>query len=127
MKPPIIVDDHGDVCIFETLEKAEGGIETYDIRDNACVIYDSEGRLLNGEIEGSLKWGRVVLKPAEESPAHVPELRRVLIGSLIHYGEIESDLQECTLADLVEKRLQVEKKWKTRKRWFSWLRRPTKE
>jgi hypothetical protein len=125
MKPPIIADYRGDVSIFETVEAAESEIETYDVRDKECVIYDSEGRLLKGEIEGSLNWGRVVLKPAEESPAHVPELRRALIGSLIHYGEIEPDLQECILADLVKKRLQIEKKWKTRRRWFSWLRRPT--
>ncbi|HEX9429442.1 MAG TPA: hypothetical protein VF944_03620 [Candidatus Bathyarchaeia archaeon] len=114
MKPPIIADYRGDVSIFETVEAAEGGIETYDVRDNECVIYDSEGRLLRGEIEGSHNWGRVVLKSAEDIPAHAGELKKALIGFLIHFGEIESELQECSLADLVRKRLQIEKKGKKR-------------
>ncbi|MUV14522.1 hypothetical protein [Noviluteimonas gilva] len=46
MRPPIIIDEHGDVSVFESVEAAARYIEPIDVRNNEYVAYDSAGYLL---------------------------------------------------------------------------------
>ena len=56
MKPPFIVDDSGDLSIFETLEEAERYLEPNDVEPGKCLAYDSEGCCFEGFDES--KWFR---------------------------------------------------------------------
>lgn len=46
MRPPIIIDEHGDISIFQSVEDAARYIEPIDVRKNEYVAYDSSGFLL---------------------------------------------------------------------------------
>ena len=46
MRPPIIVDNFGDVMFFESAHTAERYLEAIDVEHGEYVAYDSEGRLL---------------------------------------------------------------------------------
>lgn len=46
MTPPFIIDEHGDVSLYETAEIAGRALEPIDIENNEYVGYDSEGFVL---------------------------------------------------------------------------------
>lgn len=46
MQPPIIIDEHGDLSLFATVEAAARKIEPIDVRHDEYVAYDSEGFVL---------------------------------------------------------------------------------
>ena len=46
MKPPIIIDEHGDVEVYNSVEEAAMNLEAIDVENNEYIAYDSEGRLL---------------------------------------------------------------------------------
>lgn len=46
MKPPIIVNEHGDVMIFASKSSAEIYLETIDVENGEYQAYDSEGTQL---------------------------------------------------------------------------------
>ena len=77
MKAPIVVNEHGDVSVFETVEHAARSLEAIDVANNEYVAYDSEGRLL--VLEAAESNQKVVIRAAETAAAHADELRRVLV------------------------------------------------
>lgn len=91
MKPPIIVNNRGDVGIFETIEAAERYLEPIDIRHGEYVILDSEGRQLEGVIATRLLNEFVKLQPAPKSGADPEALRQVLIGFLSRVDNLPED------------------------------------
>jgi hypothetical protein len=110
MKPPITIDDHGDISLFEAVEDAERYVEPIDVTSNDLVAYDSEGRLLRGRIvkRGFLNLGRAVrLEPAENEPLHAPVLRERLIGFLIKLGEPRDPLEAASLDALIARGLSL--------------------
>lgn len=107
MQPPIIVDNRGDVLIFDSVGKAERYLEPIDIRNQEYVIYDSEGHRLAGVVEKHFLAERVKLLPASETGMAADELRRVLIGFLEQVGSRqERPLAESSLEGLLKEALR---------------------
>jgi hypothetical protein len=102
MQPPIIVDDKGDVSIFDSVEQAQRYLEPIDIRNGEYVIYDREGRLLRGVIVKHFLAERVKLEPASEPGAATTRLRQVLVDFLVRVGpRMEKKLDQMSLEDLL--------------------------
>jgi hypothetical protein len=114
MKPPIIIDNHGDLLVFESVEEAQGYLEPMDVKNLEYEAFDSEGRLLNVKvIESHEGWKasklfgytseQVVLESVESLPQHVDELRKKLISFLVTLGGSLPSLTGASLSELVEK------------------------
>ena len=104
MKPPITIDDHGDLDIFKTVEDAEKNVEPYEVRSGDLVAYDSEGRLLRGRIVKTWLFGLgrgVKLELAEDVPHHALALRQSLIEFLVELGEPGDVLETESLPELI--------------------------
>jgi len=43
MRPPLIIDAHGDLLLFHSKEKAEDYLEPIDVRSGEYVVFDSKG------------------------------------------------------------------------------------
>lgn len=50
VKPPIIVNQQGDVMIFEDIKEAESYIEVVDVENEEYVVFDSEGLVLTPRV-----------------------------------------------------------------------------
>jgi hypothetical protein len=108
MKPPITIDDHGDINIFETIEEAEKYVEPIDARRGDFVAYDSEGRLLRSQIvKRGLLGPRVKLEPTETVPKHASALRARLIGFLSKLGESRPLLEADSLDGLITRTIRL--------------------
>jgi hypothetical protein len=107
MKPPITIDDHGDISIFEAIEDAESYVEPIDVSSGELVAYDSEGRLLRGEIvkKGFLRRG-VRFEAAESEPLHAAVLRKRIIEFLAKLGEPRDELEADSLDGLIARGLR---------------------
>lgn len=51
MKMPIVVDEHGDLMTFSSLEEACSYIEPIDVKNSEYVAHDAEGNLLSLDIK----------------------------------------------------------------------------
>ena len=69
MTPPIVIDENGDVTLYQSVEAAARSLEPIDIKNNEYVAYDSEGFVLNFECQGPhvLISGRASSQPAPEA------------------------------------------------------------
>jgi len=108
---PVIVDEHGDVSFFESVEHAEGKLEAIEVRNEEFVAYDSEGRLLKLDIEraetstffglGETMLEYVVIESARDRPNHAPQLRAALVRFFERVGVPPDDSDHVTLRELV--------------------------
>jgi len=64
IRPPIIVDESGDISIFDSARSAERYLEPIDVRNEVYEVYDATGRRLKPEIraETRLFFGRFGFK-----------------------------------------------------------------
>ena len=46
MRPPIVLDEHGDISLLSTAEAAARYVEPIDVRNDEYIAYDSAGFLL---------------------------------------------------------------------------------
>jgi hypothetical protein len=46
MKPPIVIEECGDVYVYESVEDAQLDIEAIDVIDGVYRVFDSEGTIL---------------------------------------------------------------------------------
>lgn len=104
MEPPIIVNNRGDAAIFRSRNAAEEYMEPADVLDDQYVAYDSRGRLLYIDVEG----GRVWVRGGEINPSHADDLRGILIRYLTYMKMPTEWLDNATLQELVNKRLEYE-------------------
>ena len=91
IRPPIVVDEHGDLCIFETVEAAERYLEPIDVRNEEFICYDSEARLLLCDVDESYWVERVVIRPVEPQQKCEEELMgklRSFLYSFIKIGRL---------------------------------------
>jgi hypothetical protein len=51
MRPPIIIDNHGDMLFFDTIQQAEKYLEPIDVRNQEYAVYDSAGMKLRQVIK----------------------------------------------------------------------------
>ena len=101
IKPPIIVDESGDTCVFESLFYAERYLEPIDVEDNVYVAFDSVGRLLRLLPTTP----NITIEAAEEVPNHAERVRELLIKFLENCRSTEPNLTSLTLAELAQKSL----------------------
>ena len=111
MKPPIIIDESGDVAIFETAETASVYLEPPDIINEEYVAYDSEGRLLKLSLSDSrmpINYERmkIIIEPTEAEPSHASDLRKILMRFLSYLGISKDWVVSASLKDLVSKSLE---------------------
>jgi len=111
--PIIVVEQGGNIEIFQTVREAEMYLEPLDVENNEYVIYDSEGRLLTALVvtEHQCLFGLPFIKiPVkfvriqchEPEPRHRESLRQ----ALIKFAEcLEMDInaiKSLSLKDLIE-------------------------
>lgn len=111
MRPPfVLVDNTGDIEVFDTVQELEQYAEPVDVRLNEYVAYDAEGRLLDLRCEEvvSGRFLRVRLSvvrvvEAEQEPAHLDDLRRSLLRFLSRLGDNETVCEQLSLSDLLSR------------------------
>jgi hypothetical protein len=116
MIPPIIIVEHGDVTIFDSVSKAQIGIEPIDVINGEYIAYDKDGRVLHLEVQkdekllplfGKITIESVAISDVEKGACHSGELRRVLINYLRNVGIYEQEDDARLLSDLVDKAATV--------------------
>lgn len=107
IKTPIVLNDSGDVQMFDSVESVERYIEPIDAENLDCEVFDADGNLLVPEVVSEPKWPfglaklkRVVLTAANRKPAS-KRLTDVLEAFLSSKG-IELPV-ERGLQDLIER------------------------
>jgi hypothetical protein len=111
MQPPIIVDNKGDVSIFDSVERAQRYLEPIDVRNDEYVIYDREGTLLRGIIVKHFLAERVKLEPASEPGVATTRLRQVLVDFLVRVGtHTEKKLEQLSLEGLLAEMQRLKSK-----------------
>ncbi len=102
MKTPIIVDNFGELLIFDTVDRAERALEPIDVLEGEYIVYDSEGRLLRALAPND--YDRISIKEAENTPQRQKQLRNALIAFLSRLpGEDSEQIVHSSLEELVEK------------------------
>lgn len=107
MRPPIIVNNFGDVMFFASVAAVEQYLEAIDIENNEYVAYDSEGCLVTLGVvkQKGLSSGikRVVVERAEAEPTHASELRNTLVDFFGRVGVSKDWLASASLEELVKR------------------------
>jgi hypothetical protein len=111
MRPPLIVDEHGDVELFRDAAALEGYLEAIDVQNNEYIVYDSDGRrveLTTAEVPTRALFGllkgtadAVRIAGSEVEPTHAIELAVKLREALERLGEAVP--LEAPLAELLER------------------------
>ena len=103
-KLPIIVNERGDVSLYETLREAEVALEAIDVENNEYVIFDSEGLT----IEPSIAEDRIHVTLHDTSPKQYQreQLQEVLRRFLAQLepslrGVSEDEIWRCQLTELI--------------------------
>ncbi len=111
--PIIVVEQGGDIEIFQTIREAETYLEPIDVENNEYVIYDSEGRLLTAIVvtEHQCLFGLPFIKiPVkvvrircyESEPRYKENLRCVLIEFAERLRMNVNTIKSLPLKDLIE-------------------------
>ena len=113
MKLPIIVDDHGDISLFQSAEDACAYLEPVDVKNNEYVAYDAAGMVLElrvGAREGRALFGLinvsreyVFIKPSEPHRNHREQLERALRCFLVKLDVPQRELQHVSLEGLLSR------------------------
>jgi hypothetical protein len=116
MKPPIIIDENGDISFFESVKDVELYLEPIDVINGEYVAYDSEGHILQLSVECKDSANifspleTVVLSPSATPQRHTAELKRILID---FFGRVGADKKWLSTASLEELITEGIKKYKT--------------
>lgn len=112
MKLPIIIDEHGDISVYRTVEELEQALEAIDVKDDEYIAYDASGCLLKletsiekkkilGGVFGEANLERVVLNPDFCKSGYENELSQKLNNFLQRINK-PTDKTIKSLSDLVE-------------------------
>ena len=99
MKLPIIINENGDISVYDSLERAELDIEPTDVRNNIYSIYDSEGLMLIPVVVDDPEYDIVKIRASNEKKPS--ELREALIEFLSITGHDSLILRTMDLEELV--------------------------
>lgn len=109
---PVIIDDHGDLDFFASVEDAELYLEPWAVEEG-FTAYDSEGRLLELRVErrespvlfGLIrsKVDHVRIEAVEDEPHHAPQLRATLLTFLERSGLLLDNSDVLPLGELVRR------------------------
>lgn len=104
--PPVIVDENGDIDVFDSVEAAELYLEPIDVEDDRFIAFDSVGRLLRLLPTTP----RVTIESTEEFPNHAERLRELLIKFLKDCRSTDPNLSKLELREVVQKSLTFKTK-----------------
>jgi hypothetical protein len=107
MKPPIIVNNFGDILVFDSVQEAERYLEPVDVANGEYVAYDSAGTFLELTVT---EINRTVIQPAELTPSHEVELEQALRRFFTNVGISPEWLSTATLPDLIGRSLDYKTK-----------------
>jgi hypothetical protein len=116
MKAPIIVNGHGDVSIFESVEYAEQYLEPIDVKNKEYIVYDSEGHILQLAISkkerpsifdraGYIETVRI--SAVESGSDRSSELRKLLIKFFQETRAVVEESDLLSLRELVDKSVSI--------------------
>ena len=102
---PVIVDEHGDISTYDSLEDAGIDLEVVDVTNDEFFVYDSEGKVLELEIVSSfLGPEKVRVKEPDIPIERKGDLRNALENFLANCEEIEAQsLSSMTFEDLIKR------------------------
>lgn len=103
MKPPIIVDEHGDIEAYASLEEAALAMEPIDVSNGEYCIYDSTGDVLCAEFVSDTDPPRIACAIPHRNDA--AGLREKVIDWILRVGPDRlglagSSLDRLSLEDL---------------------------
>lgn len=98
MKPPVVIDENGNILIYRSVEEAATALEPIDVKNDEYIAYDSEGRLLTLETDNV----NVMIYAKEHIPLHADELEMKLREFLFRIGEPRAKDVNCRLSCLVD-------------------------
>lgn len=111
MRLPIIVNEHGDVSIYRSVEQAERALEAIDVQNGEYVAYDAQGRPLVLSVVVEEKAGPFGLFPrrienvrlTEDPTAEADEagLRALLVQFLDRAGISPNDVKDEDISSFV--------------------------
>jgi hypothetical protein len=96
-----IIAEGMDVNFYATKEEAESSLEAIDVVDGVYTGYDADGRLLKILPRGQAS----EISLAEDEPAHVEPLRKLLIECLAGRGENPESTDLLSLLRMCERYL----------------------
>ena len=109
---PVIIDDHGDLDFFASVEDAELYLEPWAVEEG-FTAYDSEGRLLELRVErrespvlfGLIrsKVDHVRIEAVEDEPNHARQLRATLLTFLERSGLSLDNSDLMPLGELIRR------------------------
>lgn len=82
MKPPIIINESGDITLFSSLEEAEKYLEAIDVINGVYQGYDAEGHPLKLKALND----RVTIKIESDAQNRVFELEKLIRTALANVG-----------------------------------------
>ena len=82
MKLPLIIDEHGDVNIYNSIKSAELYLEAIDVKNNEYIAYDANGLLLNLKVIAQNETLVESVKIEEGELSKPEHLKNVLINFL---------------------------------------------
>lgn len=103
-RPPIFVDEHGDIEAYPSVDAAALDVEAIDVAAGEYTMFDANGLVLQLTVDAST--GRVVIERGEGVEARPHELARRLRRYVERVGperfSLESPADAATLAQLVD-------------------------
>jgi hypothetical protein len=92
MKFPIIIDDHGDVSIYDSVEAAQLDLEAVDVKNHQFKAYDGDGQLLALEVV-SKRFGSELVRVTDPERMNLTRdvLRDVLENYLVNCECVSSE------------------------------------
>jgi hypothetical protein len=94
---PIFIVDDLDISSYKSLDEALLGLEPIDIQNNAYIMYDAEGRVVQLATDG-----KRITPIIEDEPSHAIQLETSLRKFLRLIGETVADDANCNLPCLVD-------------------------
>ena len=105
MKFPIIINDHGDVSTYDSVEVAQLNLEAIDVKNNQFDVYGGDGQLLALEVI-SRRFGPELVRIIEPKQVIMKrdELRDVLEDYLVNCEDVSFEqLSKLDDAELLTK------------------------
>jgi len=94
--PPIIVDEHGSVEPYASVDSVIRDIEVVDVLNNEYSFYDSTGRVLEARVQK----GKVTLVPTSRLEPNSETLRGHIMQVLRLLGVPDEGLPNLPFSDL---------------------------
>jgi hypothetical protein len=109
MKPPIVIDDNGDLEVCRSITDAEMQLEPYDVGRQGLRIFDSDGVILETftEVDKRSWFGveRFRIREPKNRIIRDAELRESIVSFLTQTGhavvDFKADFKEAGLGELI--------------------------